>query len=185
MINENLKINIRKMISREVLFWAVAFLTIILTRQYVFAIGHIPSESMENTLQIGDKMFINKMAMLYREPEIGEIVIFEDGKDFLVKRVIAKEGDIVTFSQGEVFVNGIKLTEDYIVGKTYYPGMDNIEIEVEENDYMVLGDNRERSKDSRYIGNISREKIVGVAEAIIFPLNRISNLDEQYKEIDD
>lgn len=176
MDNEKIKMSVRKVINKEILFWVVAFLTIILTRQYVFAIGHIPSVSMENTLKIGDKIFINKMAMLYREPKIGEIIVFEEGKDLLIKRVIAKEGDTVTFSEGDVFVNGSKLTEDYIVGKTYYPGIDYIEIQVEQNHYMVLGDNREKSKDSRYIGDISREHIVGVAEVIIFPLNRLSDL---------
>lgn len=114
--------------------------------------------------------------------ERGDVIIFDFENIVLVKRIIAKAGDEVYFQGGDVFVNGKKLYETYLPvnTRTYLPQKEirfldeGQKLIVPENNFIVLGDNRTQSKDSRYkeVGLIKREMIKGIIFLRFWPINK-------------
>ncbi|MBM7555321.1 signal peptidase I [Halanaerobacter jeridensis] len=152
---------------------AIAIVVSIILIIFVVQAFYIPSESMEPTLKPGDRILVNKFIYNFRDPKRQEIIVFnyplEPDRKF-VKRVIATPGDRVKIKEGKVFVNGEQLKEEYVVEDSY---TDFAEVKVPENNYFVLGDNRNNSKDSRYWGFVPEDNIVGHPFIIFWPLNRI------------
>jgi len=127
----------------------------------------VSGESMNHTLQNADYLIMNKMAYSGDStPEYGDIVVFNGGKDHLIKRIIGKPGDNIVIESGEVYRNGEKLKEPYIDEAT--PG--ELDVIVTDGAYFVLGDNRDNSMDSRTIGAIPEEYITGQAVLRVFPI---------------
>ena len=154
---------------------AVAIAVVISTLLIVFVIQafYIPSESMEPTLKVGDRILVNKFIYNFRKPKRQEIIVFNyplDPQRKFVKRVIATPGDQVKIEEGKVFVNGQRLEEEYVREDSY---TDFSEVTVPADNYFVLGDNRNNSKDSRYWGFVPAENIVGHPMIIFWPLSRI------------
>ncbi|MGL5329126.1 MAG: signal peptidase I [Peptostreptococcaceae bacterium] len=139
----------------------------------------VRGESMYPTLQENDYLIINKVAYELKEPKFGDIIVFktdllqEDGtyKD-LVKRVIATEGDHLVIKNFKVYVNEQELEEIYIDGQ-YTTG--NIDMIIPENKIFTMGDNREKSLDSRYeeVGLIEESDVMGKVNLRLYPLDRI------------
>jgi len=140
----------------------IAFLlAIILLFSFVWFSVQVKGESMENTLYDEDFLLVDKSAT----PKGGDIVIIENVRSYwLIKRVIAVEGETVQIKDGSVYVNGEKLDEPYVKGKTYpheYPHGEEI-LTVGEGEIFFMGDNREDSADSRSFGTVSVSNVVGV-----------------------
>lgn len=142
----------------------------------VFRVIVVSGSSMRTTLVDGDYLLLFGN-FLYGEPEYGDIVVvskqsFENGKP-IVKRVIATEGQTVNidFDEGIVFVDGQALDEPYVNTPTNLPEGVTFPLQVEENCYFVMGDNRNNSKDSRSpeIGLVDRREILGKAFFLMFP----------------
>jgi signal peptidase I len=120
---------------------------------------------MAPTILIGDRIHVDTG---YRDIKRGDIIVFnppigETGKDY-IKRCVAIGGDRFTIRNGSIYVNGEKKDEPYIKGKTGYQGFSDttlIEGIVPADSYVVLGDNREHSLDSRYFGYVPRSRITG------------------------
>jgi signal peptidase I len=174
--------------------FAVALLIALLVRTFVIQAFKIPSGSMENTLLIGDHIFVNKFLYGYHipftegrvlefaSPGHGDIIVFvfpeDPSKDF-IKRVIAVPGDTIAIRHKQVILNGKPLQEAYA---RYVDGPDALEgrvrgrdsmppVTVPEGKYFVMGDNRDRSYDSRYWGFVDEDAIVGKAMFIYFSLD--------------
>lgn len=141
----------------------------------------IPSESMEPTLQVGDRLLGWK---LYLSVGRGDVVVFwsdEEGM-FLIKRVIGMPGETVSLKDGYIYIDGEKLEEpwlpDDVVGKTFNStgGLDFDYGKVPENCYFLLGDNREYSYDCRFFSNrfINSKAIKAKAVFRYYPFDRIS-----------
>jgi signal peptidase I len=140
----------------------------------------IPSPSMVPTLQVGDRVLVNKLSYRFGEVHRGDVVVFErpEGvggdesiKD-LIKRVIAVGGDTVEARNGLVYVNGDRVDESGYLE----PGTptDNLPpTEVPEGHVFVMGDNRTNSQDSREFGTIDEDTIVGRAFIRVLPLSNI------------
>jgi len=168
-----------KNIAREILGYVIAILSAVivavLIRIFIFEPFIVPTPSMEPTLMVGDKVIINKLAYRFGPVKNGDIVAFHsvtEGEKELVKRAIAVEGDtIVLTSEGEVFVNGEKVNEEYLP-----PGQDisylNQEVTVGADQIFVMGDNRNNSFDSRYFGLIPEENIFGEFLIVYWPPSR-------------
>ncbi len=112
---------------------------------------------MENTLQIGDRLIGNRLARNYKR---GDIVIFQDDSGtYLVKRLIGEPGDHVQIMDNVVYINDVELEEPYLKEPM---DSDDYALNVPEDSYLFLGDNRNNSLDSRYWDNpyISRERLV-------------------------
>ena len=143
----------------------------------------VRGDSMYSTLEEGDYLIINRMSYKFKEPEHGDIIVFEsdlhqeDGtnKD-LVKRVIGVAGDKVKIKDSKVYVNNKELNEPYIHNEITEGDIDTV---VPENSVFVLGDNREISLDSRYeeVGFINESDILGKVFVRLYPFNKIGLLD--------
>ncbi len=151
-------------------------------RTFVAEARYIPSGSMLPTLEINDRLIIDKLSYRFKDPQRGDIVVFtptpalqqENFKDAFIKRVIGLPGDTIEVKEGKVYVNGEMLTEEYIKEQPKY---DYGPVVVPENQYLVLGDNRNNSYDSHYWGFVPRENIIGQAVIRFFPFNRIGGID--------
>jgi len=173
--------------------FAVALLIALVVRTLVVQAFKIPSSSMEDTLLIGDHIFVNKFIygyhvpftkgriLQYSEPQRGDIIVFvfpeDKSKDF-IKRVIGLPGDTVEIRQKRVFINGEPIGEKYVhfadgtVTDGFARSRDNLPpIKVPPGKLFVLGDNRDRSYDSRFWGFVDREAVIGKALFIYFSID--------------
>ncbi len=149
---------------------AVALVLALFIRTYVAQAFKIPSESMLQTLQVGDHLLVNKMAYRFTEPARGDIIVFkyplDKSRDF-VKRLIGLPRETVAMKGNNVFINGKKLNEPYAIyesspfhldaGYSFGP------IKVPEGYYFMMGDNRNNSQDSRVWGPLDGNLIHGNA----------------------
>lgn len=169
--------------------WVEAFKTITLSavlafgiRSFVAEARYIPSGSMLPTLQINDRLIIDKISYNFRNPERGDIVVFsptdalkaQNFKDAFIKRLLGLPGDKVEVKEGRVYVNDQLLKENYIEEK---PNYNFGPVTVPPNQYLVLGDNRNNSYDSHYWGYVPRDRIIGRAVVRFWPLNRVGEID--------
>jgi signal peptidase I len=173
----------------EALF--VAAILALIIRTFVVQAFKIPSGSMEDTLLIGDHLLVNKFLygvqvpfvdgryLTIRHPERGDVIVFEfpedEGKNFFqrrdfIKRIVGLPGDTVEVLEKKVLVNGVPYhipqeihKEDNIVTPGFGPRDFMPAIEVPEGHYFVMGDNRDRSYDSRFWGFVEESKIKGLA----------------------
>ncbi|CAA9489653.1 MAG: Signal peptidase I [uncultured Rubrobacteraceae bacterium] len=151
-------------------------------RPFVVEAFYIPSGSMIPTLEVGDRVLVNKFIYRFEEPERGDVIVFEsvepnpDGsRDDLIKRVVAVGGDEVAVRDGELFINGEVQNEPFVndefpdasfFGPTVIP----------EGRIFAMGDNRSNSRDSRFFGPVPIENIEGEAFIVFWPLSRIGLL---------
>jgi signal peptidase I len=152
-------------------------------RSFVAEARYIPSGSMLPTLQINDRLIIDKLSYRFKNPVRGDIVVFsptetlekQNFHDAFIKRVIGTPGDKVEVKGGRVYVNDQPLKEKYIEEK---PNYNWGPVTVPPDSYLVLGDNRNNSYDSHYWGFVPREKIIGRAIVRFWPMNRVGELDQ-------
>src|ERR1039458_2799037 len=169
----------------------VALAAALLLRTFVVQTFYIPSGSMEPTLQVGDRILVNKLSYHLHGVDRGDIVVFSrppaencGGPEVndLVKRVVGLPGDVLSLSGGYVYVNGKKLDESWLPASeqgitTAGPPGNSSNLarpyRVPANDYFVMGDNRTDSCDSRYWGPISKSLIVGKVDVRVWPLSSV------------
>lgn len=157
---------------------AAAVIIAVVLRTFVFQTFYIPSESMENTLLINDRVLVNKLAYRTGDIERQDIVVFHRPPSLadptindLIKRVIGLPGDRVEAREGKVFVNDVELSEPYLKPGSY---TDRLPLTtIPEGQILVLGDNRNNSEDGRYFGTISDGLIIGKAAVRWWPLDRL------------
>jgi signal peptidase I len=152
-------------------------------RAYIAEARYIPSQSMSPTLEVNDRLIIEKLSYFFHVPERGDIVVFWPNdrlkqqqphlKDAFINRIIGLPGDEIKVKGGQVYVNDQPLQENYIAAEPDYEW--GLEI-VPSNSYFVLGDNRNNSYDSHFWGFVPRENIIGRATFRFWPPDRISKL---------
>lgn len=154
-----------------------AVLVALVVRTFLFQAFSIPSGSMESTLEVRDRLLVNKLSYQFGELERGDIVVFLKPDDLvspyddLIKRVIGLPGEVVEGRDNQIFINGEPLAEPYLdegtVISTFGPE------EVPADHVWVMGDNRSNSSDSRVFGPIDIDRIEGEAFFRYWPLPRI------------
>jgi signal peptidase I len=157
----------------------IALVVAVVVRTFVFQTFYIPSGSMEPTLDIGDRILVDKLSYDFHPVHTGDIVVFKRPphadvgppsiKD-LVKRVIGLPGQTIWSHGGQVYIDGKILPEPWLPPGTVTRGIRPQKIPPDH--YFVMGDNRGDSLDSRYFGPIPGSLIVGRVVARIWPLSR-------------
>ena len=180
----------------------VALVVAVLIKTFLIQAFFIPSASMVPTLAVDDRVLVNKLAYTFGEPGVGDIVVFDspfgsdrpeesliekvtrnvaealglrtaDAAD-LIKRIVAVGGDTVQIRDNELLVNGVAVSEPYLASGATMPDMDVTE--VPEDHVWVMGDNRNRSQDSRRFGAIPVKDVIGRAFVIVWPFDRWGGL---------
>jgi len=150
-------------------------------RTFVAEARYIPSGSMLPTLQINDRLIVDKLGYHFKSPERGDVVVFsptdtlekQNFHDAFIKRVIGLPGDKVEVKGGRVFINDQALRENYIAEDPQYQYGP---VTVPQDAYLVLGDNRNNSYDSHYWGFVPRDRIIGQAIVRFWPMNRLGEI---------
>ncbi|MHA6252035.1 signal peptidase I [Oceanobacillus sp. CAU 1775] len=153
---------------------AIVFAVVIafILHTFVFATSVVEGESMEPTLENGDKLIFNKFIYFIDEPKRGDIVIIEQPTKNYVKRIIGLPGEVIEIKNNSIYIDGVEYKESFLreadLDKTGTHGP----FTLDEDSYFVMGDNRAISKDSRNgLGYIDRTEIIGKSEIIIYPFN--------------
>ena len=149
----------------------------------------VPGDSMAPTLEADMPIMINKLSYMKDGPERFDVIVFEqEGEEhnyYHVKRVIGLPGETVQIINGLVYINGEKLNEAVNdMPEIHLSGLAEEALTLDEDEYFVLGDNRNKSEDSRFanIGNVTREQIVGKAWLLLKPFNFISQMNLKKNE---
>ncbi len=158
---------------------ALVFLFI---RPFVVQAFFIPSPSMYPTLREGDHILVNKFVYRFREPRVGEIIVFKAPPDAsddnterdFIKRLVGVPGDTVEVKEGALFRNGRRMDEPYLEEKEITYSMPAMKIP--DDRLFVLGDNRNDSRDSHWWGTLERKRVIGKAMVRFWPLNRWGKL---------
>lgn len=155
----------------------VVVVVVLLINNFLLINARIPSESMQNTIMVGDQIFGNRLAYKKADPQRYDIIIFrypDDESQLFIKRIIGLPGETVNIVDGKVYVEGQDAPlEDRFIPEamegSFGPYL------VPENSYFVLGDNRNHSLDSRFWQNtfVTRDEILGKAELRYFPFTKI------------
>ncbi len=166
---------------RSLLEWVMvlvgAVVVAMLLRAFLFQAFKIPSESMEATLQVQDRVMVNRVSYHLHDVERGDVIVFTTppgipaGEAHLIKRVIGLAGETIEGRDNAVYVNGQRVAEPYLDPADTI--LDFQPITIPEGTVFVMGDNRDDSGDSRIFGPIDTDTIVGRAFVIYWPLDRL------------
>lgn len=156
---------------------AIAVVLAFVIRIFLFQPFYIPSGSMEPTLQIGDRIIVNKITYRFSEPKRGDVMVFkyplEPSRDY-IKRVIGLPGETLEIKDSALYINGQVVEEQYLDPNLRF--MDYGPVTVPANAYFMMGDNRNNSQDSRFWGTLQRNYVVGKAVWIFWPLDRFGSI---------
>lgn len=186
---ELIKGEIREFLEALAVSVVLAFLIITFIAQSFLVEG----SSMEPSFHHGQRLMVEKISYRFREPKRGEVVVFKypgDRRRKFIKRMIGVPGDEILIKNGYLYINGIRLEENYINGPTYgtYSAPSFGPVLVPEGHFFVLGDNRRNSDDSRYpdVGFVPKADFVGKALFIYWPLTQIGlpHIPEVFERVD-
>lgn len=175
--------NVVKEILSTIAYLAVIFVLTFLFITFIAQRTEVSGSSMEPTLQDGDSLLVDKLSYRFTDPHRYDIVIFPyqyGTKQYFIKRVIALPGETVRVDyDGKIYVDGAVLEENYGAEVIMDPGRAATEITLGEDEYFVMGDNRNHSMDSRdvSVGNIHKKDILGRALIRIFPFSSFGGID--------
>ncbi len=153
-------------ILRELKPYVVIVIAVVLIRSFLVTPGLVNGPSMEKTLYDKDVVVVNKIALAFGINRF-DIVVIEYDNDTLIKRVVGLPGETVEYKNNHLYIGD----KEIIPEKSFDP-TDDFTLTAKEDEYIVLGDNRSISKDSRIIGPIKKEQIKGKVGIVLYPFKR-------------
>lgn len=158
----------------------VSFVLVYSFTTYIATYTKVKGESMEDTLKNGDYLIVNRFSYLFSDPKPFDIIVFEYEPNVnYIKRVIATPGQSIQIIDGTIYVNDQVVNEGYGKSEIIDPGLASEKITLGEDEYFVLGDNRNLSTDSRspLVGVVKREQIIGKATLRVYPFDDMGILN--------
>lgn len=177
--------NVLKETISFIVYIGIVFLLTYLVIHYIGQRTQVSGSSMEATLSDGDNLIVDKISYRFHDPERYDIIVFPykyEKNTYYIKRIIGLPGEVVQIDEdGTIYVDGEVLEESYGREVILDPGEAEEPIALGEDEYFVLGDNRNASSDSRdpSVGNILGEDIVGRAWVRIYPFNKMEFIKHQ------
>lgn len=183
---EKKPVNVKKEILSWILTIAVAVVAALIIRTFLFEPVRVDGSSMCDTLQNGEVMLVTKPEYLLGDPQFGDVVICHypgRGNTNFVKRVMGVPGDVIEVRSNVVYRNGEALDEPYLTESRNDDGFSMAPFTLNEDEYFVMGDNRDNSHDCRnYYGYgfpaaLTRDMIIGHVRCVVFPFNVIRGIE--------
>lgn len=158
---------------------------------FLFQPHQVDGRSMEPNFHHGEYILTDKLSYRFTDPSRGDVIVFQAPQDErldFIKRIIGVAGDEVMVENGKVVLNGKELEENYIFEPGEVPQgrflREGVPVQVPNNQYLVMGDNRKNSSDSREWGFINRSDIVGRAFFVYWPFSEIGLIDTNEIEVE-
>jgi signal peptidase I len=158
-----------ELIKKEKKFITIVIIIIIL-KIFVFNFILVKGDSMNPKYKNNDFMFLNKIIYSFKPIRRGEVIVLKYRNNDLIKRIIGLPNDKIKVENGKLYINNKEVKENYI--NSYTASYDFDEINLKDNEYFVMGDNRYNSYDSRNFGTIMKNNIIGRVEFRIFPFDK-------------
>lgn len=160
---------------KELVPYLVILIVVILIRTFFITPIRVSGQSMVNTLQGGEIMILNKQGELTRySMVVADLVVNGKRDDTIIKRIYGLPGEKIKCENGKIYINDKKIEDTYGYGQT----SDFEEVVLKDDEYFLLGDNREISLDSRYIGAVNKKNIEGTTNFILWPINRFGTVEK-------
>ncbi len=179
----------KEKVYKEIIDWVkaivIAGVIAFLLHTFVFSLVLVDGISMNPTLSNSERLVLNKTSYIFKEPDRGDIVVFHvNQSENYIKRVIGLPGETIEIRDDQLLINGEQVDEPYleVIKETYNEvGVQLTEdfgpVKIRDDHLFVMGDNRKNSSDSRALGAISKEEMMGKVSIRIWPLNRVGLLE--------
>lgn len=174
---------IRSGIIEAAIYVAIILICVFFVPRYVVQRTIVDGESMMDTLDDKENLLVEKVSYRFEDPKRFDVIVFypygREKSDYYIKRVIGLPGETIQIKGSTIYINGKELKENYGKDPIDYSGIAEEPIKLGKDEFFVLGDNREISKDSRYavVGPVKRENIEGRAFLRIYPFNKFGSFE--------
>lgn len=158
---------------KEAKDYILIIIAVLIIRTFIVTPAIVDGASMDYTLEDGQLVFINKFVYNIKDVERFDIVVLnnEEDNDRIIKRIIGLPNETIEYNNNQLYVNGKLVEQNYEVEQT-----EDFTVVTKENEYFVLGDNRDVSKDSRMLGNFNKKDIVGRVNFRILPFKKFGSI---------
>lgn len=157
-------------LMKNLMPYIIVIVVVVFIRSFIITPVRVHGSSMYPTLDGNEIMLLNKLAKIDRYDIV--VVKLETHDDNLIKRIVGLPGETVEVKEGKIYINDKEIEDKYGYGETF-----NIEkVTLKEDEYFILGDNREISLDSRVFGKINRKDIKGTTDFVMYPFKKIGKI---------
>lgn len=158
---------------KEAKDYILIIIAVLIIRTFIVTPAIVDGASMDYTLEDGQLVFINKLVYNIKDVERFDIVVLnnEEDNDRIIKRIIGLPNETIEYNNNQLYINGKLVEQNYEVEAT-----EDFTVVTKENEYFVLGDNRDVSKDSRMLGNFNEKDIIGRVNFRILPFKKFGSI---------
>ena len=159
-----------KSILKEYVPYVLVIVLVILFKMNIMTPVRVNGDSMFDTLKDGDIMLLNIIDYKLHGADRFDIVVADEGTEYLIKRVIGLPGEVIEYKNNQLYVNSKKVKDNFGTEETY-----DFTYKVPKDSYFIMGDNRTNSVDSRRLGAFKKNEVKGTTKLTIFPFKRFGN----------